>query len=74
MEQRATRVIRLATLCAQSQKRILDLERDLASQSEELVDLQTNRLSILWEKVVNLALFWGGLVTFLDFIKWMLGA
>lgn len=55
-------------------ERILDLERDLASQSEELVDLQTNRLSILWEKVVNLALFWGGLVTFLDFIKWMLGA
>lgn len=72
VEQRATGVIRLATLCAQSQKRILDLERDLASQSEELVDLQTNRLSILWEKVVNLALFWGGLVTFLGFIYWML--
>ena len=72
--QRATGVIRLATLCAQSQKRILELERDLASQSEELVDLQTNRLSILREKVGNLTLFWGGVVTFLYFIKWMLGA
>lgn len=74
VEQRATGVIRLATLCAQSQKRILELERDLASQSEELVDLQTNRLSILWEKVVNLALFWGGLATFLYFIYWLLGS
>lgn len=57
--QRAAGVIRLATLCAQSQKRILELERELASQSEELVDLQTNRLSILREKVGNEALFWG---------------
>jgi uncharacterized coiled-coil protein SlyX len=40
--QRATGVIRLATLCAQSQKRILELERELASQSEELVDLQAH--------------------------------
>lgn len=40
--QRVTGVIRLATLCAQSQKRILELERDLASQSEELVDLQAH--------------------------------
>ncbi|KJF76110.1 hypothetical protein UA70_29625, partial [Raoultella planticola] len=57
--QRATGVIRLATLCAQSQKRILELERELASQSEELVDLQANLLSILREKVGNEALFWG---------------
>ncbi len=44
---------------AQSQKRILELERELASQSEELVDLQANLLSILREKVGNEALFWG---------------
>ncbi|HBX5814834.1 MULTISPECIES: hypothetical protein [Klebsiella pneumoniae complex] len=74
MAQRATGVIRLATLCAQSQKRILELERDLASQSEVLVDLQTNRLSNLGEKVGNEALFWGGVVTILGFIYWMLGA
>ncbi|EPY4331735.1 hypothetical protein ACXDJA_005463 [Klebsiella variicola] len=74
VEQRATWIIRLATLCAQSQKRILELERDLASQSEELVDLQTNRLSILREKYGNEALFWGGLVTILGFIYWMLVA
>ena len=72
MAQRATGVIRLATLCAQSQKRILELERDLASQSEELVDLQTNLLSILREKLSNQDLFWVGLVTFLGFIYWML--
>ena len=70
--QRATGVIRLATLCAQSQKRILELERDLASQNEELVDLQTNLLSILREKLSNQDLFWVGLVTFLGFIYWML--
>ncbi|KPU02008.1 hypothetical protein AN697_24515, partial [Enterobacter cloacae subsp. cloacae] len=72
--QRATGVIRLATLCAQSQKRILELERDLASQSEELVDLQAHPFFNLWDKYRDLILFWGGVVTFLDFIKWMLGA
>jgi hypothetical protein len=40
-------------------ERILELERELASQSEELVDLQANLLSILREKVGNEALFWG---------------
>ena len=69
--QRATGVIRLATLCAQSQKRILELERELASQSEELVDLQANLLSILREKVGNEALFWGGVVSIIGFIYWM---
>ncbi|HBQ8506925.1 TPA: hypothetical protein L9A87_005460, partial [Klebsiella pneumoniae] len=72
--QRATGVIRLATLCAQSQKRILELERELASQSEELVDLQANLLSILREKVGNEALFWGGVVSIIGFIYWMLGS
>ncbi len=72
--QRATGVIRMATLCTQSQKRILELERELASQSEYLVDLQTNLLSVLRQKVANLTLFWGGVVIFLYFIKWMLGA
>ncbi len=57
--QRATGVIRLATLCSQSQEKIVELEKDLASQSEYLVYLQTNLLSILWEKVANQALFWG---------------
>jgi hypothetical protein len=33
--------------------------KELASQSEELVDLQANLLSILREKVGNEALFWG---------------
>ena len=72
--QRATGVIRLATLCSQSQEKIVELEKDLASQSEYLVYLQTNLLSILWEKVANQALFWGGVVIFLYFIKWMLVA
>ncbi len=66
--QRATGVIRLATLCSQSQEKIVELEKDLASQSEYLVYLQTNLLSILWEKVANQALFWGGVVAFLGFI------
>ena len=72
--QRATGVIRLATLCSQSQEKIVELERDLASQSEYLLDLQTKLLSILWGKVANLTLFWGGVVIFLYFIKWMLVA
>ncbi|MER4259792.1 hypothetical protein J9A35_26945 [Klebsiella pneumoniae] len=72
--QRATGVIRLATLCSQSQEKIVELERDLASQSEYLLDLQTKLLSILWGKVANLTLFWGGMVIFLYFIKWMLVA
>ncbi|HIG0931985.1 TPA: hypothetical protein ACYEYS_005688, partial [Klebsiella pneumoniae] len=29
---------------------------------------------ILWGKVANLTLFWGGVVIFLYFIKWMLVA
>ena len=57
--QRVTGVIRLATLCAQSQKRILELERDLASQSEELVDLQAHPFFNLWDKYRDLILFWG---------------
>ena len=72
--QRATGVIRLATLCSQSQEKIVELERDLASQSEYLVYLQTNLLSILGVKVANQALFWGGVVAFLGFIYWMLGS
>ena len=59
VEQRATGVIRLATLCAQSQKRILELERELASQSEELVDLQAHPFFNLWDKYRDLILFWG---------------
>ncbi|UML91823.1 hypothetical protein MKK01_26505 (plasmid) [Klebsiella variicola subsp. variicola] len=74
VEQRATGVIRLATLCAQSQKIILELERDLASQSEVLVGLQTNRLSNLLEKCYNLAVFWGGVGAFLYFIYWLMGS
>ncbi|MCH0736492.1 hypothetical protein LNM68_25975, partial [Klebsiella pneumoniae] len=35
---------------------------------------QTKLLSILWGKVANLTLFWGGVVIFLYFIKWMLVA
>ncbi|MBX8921107.1 hypothetical protein RYZ40_28190 [Raoultella planticola] len=72
--QRATGGHRLATLCAQSQKRILELERDLASQSEELVDLQAHPFFNLSEKCYNLAVFWVGVGTFLYFIKWMLGS
>lgn len=72
--QRATGVIRLATLCAQSQKRILELGRDLASQSEELVDLQAHPFFNLWNKYRDLILFWGWGMGFLYFIKWMLGA
>lgn len=74
VEQRATGVIRLATLCAQSQKRILELERDLASQSEELVDLQEHPFSDLREKYTSQALFWVWGVAFLGFIYWMLGS
>jgi hypothetical protein len=70
--QRATGVIRLATLCAQSQKRILELERDLASQSEELVDLQAHPFFNLRDKYRDQILFWGWGMCFLCFIYWML--
>lgn len=74
LEQPATGVIRLATLCAQSQKRILELERDLASQSEELADLQAHPFSDMLEKFDNQSWFWVGVLAFLGFIYWMLGA
>ncbi len=74
LEQPATGVIRLATLCAQSQKRILELERDLASQSEELADLQAHPFSDMLEKIDNQSWFWVGVLAFLGFIYWMLGA
>ncbi|HEN3693245.1 TPA: hypothetical protein U5G34_004921 [Klebsiella pneumoniae] len=70
--QRATGVIRLATLCAQSQKRILELERELASQSEELVDLQAHPFFNLRDKYRGQILFWGWGMGFLCFIYWML--
>jgi hypothetical protein len=70
--QRATGVIRLATLCAQSQKRILELERELASQSEELVDLQAHPFFNLRDKYRDQILFWGWGMGFLCFIYWML--
>ncbi len=57
--QRATGVIRLATLCAQSQKRILELERELSSQSEELVDLQAHPFFNLRDKYRDQILIWG---------------
>ena len=74
LEQPATGVIRLATLCAQSQKRILELERDLASQSEELADLQAHPFSDMLEKIDNQSWFWVGVLAFLGVIYWMLGA
>lgn len=74
LEQPATGVIRLATLCAQSQKRILELERDLASQSEELADLQAHPFTDMLEKIDNQSWFWVGVLAFLGFIYWMLGA
>jgi hypothetical protein len=70
--QRAAGVIRLATLCAQSQKRILELERELASQSEELVDLQAHPFFNLRDKYRDQILFWGWGMGFLCFIYWML--
>ena len=70
--QRVTGVIRLATLCAQSQKRILELERELASQSEELVDLQAHPFFNLRDKYRGQILFWGWGMGFLCFIYWML--
>ena len=72
--QRATGVIRLATLCAQSQKRILELERELSSQSEELVDLQAHPFFNLRDKYRDQILIWGWGMGFLCFIYWMLGA
>ncbi|HHB8619988.1 MULTISPECIES: hypothetical protein [Klebsiella pneumoniae complex] len=70
--QRAAGVIRLATLCAQSQKRILELERELASQSEELVDLQAHPFFNLRDKYRDQILIWGWGMGFLCFIYWML--
>ncbi|WP_407248479.1 hypothetical protein [Klebsiella pneumoniae] len=64
LAQPATGVIRLATLCAQSQKRILELERDLASQSEELADLQAHPFSDMLEKIDNQSWFWVGVLSF----------
>lgn len=72
VEQRATGVLRLATLCGQSQEKIVELERDLTSQSETLVYLQERPFSNLWNKYYFLTLFWGWVVCFLVFVYWIL--
>jgi hypothetical protein len=56
--QRAAGVIRLATLCAQSQKNP-GAGRELASQSEELVDLQAHPFFNLRDKYRDQILIWG---------------
>ena len=66
VEQRATGVIRLATLCGQSQKKIVGLERDL-------VYLQAHPFSHLRVKYSSQAVFWGWGMGFLFFIYWILG-
>lgn len=73
VEQRATGVLRLATLCGQSQKKIVELERDLASQSVDIVNLQAHPFLNLWNKYRYLTLVWGWGMGFLFFIYWMLG-
>jgi hypothetical protein len=69
--QRAAGVIRLATLCAQSQKNP-GAGRELASQSEELVDLQAHPFFNLRDKYRDQILIWGWGMGFLCFIYWML--
>ncbi|MEI6999427.1 hypothetical protein ACOQJ6_28480, partial [Klebsiella pneumoniae] len=48
------------------------LERELASQSEELVDLQAHPFFNLRDKYRGQILFWGWGMGFLCFIYWML--
>jgi hypothetical protein len=69
--QRATGVIRLATLCAQSQKRILELERSLPRKVRSSLTCRHIPFN-LRDKYRGQILFWGWGMGFLCFIYWML--